>query len=84
MTDANDDALISAKNEFEGAYDKEMVQILQEMVESDQDITARGVIRRHSALKAASSITRNKARSTLLACQTACNTFQIRGGNSVQ
>lgn len=35
--------------------DSEMVAILERMVEQNQDITARAVIREHSSLKAASS-----------------------------
>ncbi len=49
------------------SYDPEMECILKQMLESDEDITARGVIRLHSKLSAASSITRNPTRSKLLA-----------------
>lgn len=48
------------------SYDPEMENILQTMLDSDEDITARGVIRRHSTLSAASSITRNRARLAIL------------------
>lgn len=46
--------------------DNEMEQILKEMLDRDEEITARAVIRRHSKLKAASSITRNLHRTVLL------------------
>ncbi|MFA5824993.1 MAG: hypothetical protein WC825_03350 [Gallionellaceae bacterium] len=49
------------------SYDPEMESILKQMLESDDDITARGVIRLHSKLSAASSITRNPTRSKMLA-----------------
>lgn len=49
------------------SYDPEMESILQEMVERDEDITARAVARVHPRVKAASSITRNSERSALLA-----------------
>ena len=49
------------------SYDDEMQEILLTMLETDEDITARGVIRRHASLSAASSITRNPARSEMLA-----------------
>lgn len=49
------------------SYDPEMEKILQAMFECDEDITARGVIRRHSTLSAASSITRNPSRAKMLA-----------------
>lgn len=62
MTDQERDEL-----SFAGSYDPEMEKILQTMLEGDEDITARGVIRRHSRLSAASSITRNPARSEMLA-----------------
>lgn len=48
------------------AYDPEMEAILQEMIDRDEDITARGVTRLHSKLSAASSIIRNPARAKLL------------------
>lgn len=47
--------------------DTEMVSILEEMLAENRDITARAVIRQHATLKAASSITRSKERSELLA-----------------
>lgn len=46
--------------------DPEFVLILEKMLQDNVDITARAVIRRHSVLKAASSITRNKDRILLL------------------
>jgi len=46
--------------------ESEMEEILRRMLDSDETITARAVIRQHSKLKAASSITRNKERSQLL------------------
>lgn len=49
------------------SYDPEMEAILKAMVDADEEITARGVIRRHSTLRAASSITRNPNRSAMLA-----------------
>lgn len=49
------------------SYDSEMEAILQTMLDADEDITARGVIRLHPKLSAASSITRNPARSEMLA-----------------
>lgn len=48
-------------------YDPVMKQILEAMLEADEDITARGVIRRHTGLNAASSITRSEERSKMLA-----------------
>lgn len=62
MTDHVPDATMPTKS-----YDSEMEVILQTMLESDEDITARGVIRLHLKLSAASSITRNPARSEMLA-----------------
>lgn len=47
--------------------DAEMDAILKTMLDNNEDITARAVIRRHTKLKAASSITRSKERSALLA-----------------
>lgn len=46
--------------------DNEMEKILKNMLDHDEEITARAVIRRHSKLKAASSITRNSGRVALL------------------
>lgn len=48
--------------------EQEMERILQEMLDADEELTARGVIRRHSRLKAASSITRSRERVEILAC----------------
>lgn len=47
--------------------DPEMLKILQGMLENDETITARAVARKHSRIGHASSITRNSARSHLLA-----------------
>ena len=49
-----------------GSFDPEMDSILREMLSADEDISARAVIRRHSKLKAASSITRSRERTALL------------------
>lgn len=46
--------------------DSKMIPILQEMLDTDETITARAVARKHPSLKHASSITRNSARSDLL------------------
>jgi hypothetical protein len=46
----------------------EMIRILQEMLDSNETISARAVARRHPSLKHASSITRSSARSDLLSC----------------
>lgn len=48
-------------------HDSEMIEILETLLAADQDITARAVARLHPSIKAASSITRNEARSKLLA-----------------
>lgn len=48
------------------SYDSEMESILQGMLDRDEDISARAVTRLHSKLSAASSITRNPARSKML------------------
>ena len=61
MTDQVPDAATPSES-----YDSEMEVILQTMLELDEDITARGVIRLHPKLSAASSITRNPARSEML------------------
>lgn len=45
----------------------ELVHILEAMIEADETITARAVIRKHPVLKHASSITRNPDRTSLLA-----------------
>jgi hypothetical protein len=47
--------------------DESMLGILESLLERDVDITARAVARLHPSLKAASSITRSKSRSTLVA-----------------
>lgn len=49
------------------SIEDEIEIILKEMLDHDEAITARGVVRRHSRLKAASSITRSSERSALLA-----------------
>lgn len=49
------------------SIDDEIEIILKEMLDHDEEITARAVIRRHSRLKAASSITRSTERVALLA-----------------
>ena len=49
------------------SYDPYMERILQDMIERDEDITARAVARLHPRIKAASSVTRNPERSALLA-----------------
>jgi type I site-specific restriction-modification system R (restriction) subunit len=46
--------------------DSKMIPILQEMLDSNETITARAVAKKHPSLKHASSITRNFARSDLL------------------
>lgn len=46
--------------------DPELVRILEDLLAHDETITARAVVRHHPALKAASSITRNAARSQLV------------------
>ena len=48
-------------------HDPKMREILDAMLANDEDITARAVTRLHPSIKAASSITRNEARSLLLA-----------------
>jgi len=48
--------------------DPKMTPILQEMLDTDETITARAVARKHPSLKHASSITRSSARSDLLRC----------------
>lgn len=54
------------KENITESYDEEMEQILQKMVDEDIDITARAVIRKHSKINAASTITRNKNRKEIL------------------
>jgi hypothetical protein len=44
----------------------ELEYLLQQLIDNDENITARGVVRVHSQLKAASSITRDPTRSALL------------------
>jgi len=46
--------------------DHELLQVLKDLLESDQDITAREVARRHPTLHAASSITRSAYRRGML------------------
>jgi hypothetical protein len=46
--------------------DTEMVQILEAMLEVDETITARAVVRKHSWIGHASSITRHPSRSSIL------------------
>lgn len=48
-------------------HDSDMKNILEELLANDVNITARAVARLHPTLKAASSITRNEARTKLLA-----------------
>jgi hypothetical protein len=48
-------------------HDVEMEEILEGLLTSDQDITARAVARLHPKIQAASSITRSEHRSALLA-----------------
>jgi len=55
----NDEMLIDS-------YDPEMEEILLGLLDRDEDITARAVIRLHSNLSAASSITRNPARTRMM------------------
>ena len=66
MTDNNEALPSSTVDGQDAGYDPEMEKILQSMLDEDEDITARGVIRRYSALNAASSITRNKNRMEML------------------
>lgn len=47
--------------------DKDMVQVLEILMERDEGITARAVARLHPTIKHASSITRSDSRSALLA-----------------
>jgi membrane-associated HD superfamily phosphohydrolase len=46
--------------------EQSMRKVLEELLEADEDITARAVARLHPTLSAASSITRDKTRSDLL------------------
>lgn len=50
-----------------GETEQEMLRVLERLLAEDAPITARAVVRLHPTLKAASSITRNSARSALLA-----------------
>lgn len=56
----------SKKRTQNGASDQEMEKVLQELLDRNESITARAVARLHPTIKAASSIIRNKDRSTLL------------------
>lgn len=67
MTEVPDRCPPTSASPITPSYDNEMEDILRTMLETDEDITARGVIRRHASLSAASSITRNPARSEMLA-----------------
>lgn len=46
--------------------DKEMVRVLEYLLECDENITARAVARHHAEIRHASSITRNESRVALL------------------
>lgn len=48
-------------------FDPEMRRVLEDLLSRDEDITARAVARLHPQIKAASSITRSKERSRMLA-----------------
>ena len=67
MTDMTDNSSSASISPSPASYDQEMEDILRIMLENDEDITARGVIRRHASLSAASSITRNPTRAQMLA-----------------
>jgi hypothetical protein len=64
--------------------DIELEEIFQAMLDIDEDITARGAIRRHSTLRAASSIIRDKSRSDLIQKykekQSALRSWRVRVG----
>lgn len=45
---------------------EELIRILEQLLEADEDITARAVARLHSTIKHASSFTRSTSRSALL------------------
>lgn len=47
--------------------DEQFIQILEELLETDEDITARAVARRHPTIRHASTITRNEHRARALA-----------------
>lgn len=68
MTTNNDDVTLPSPSDgtVKKSHDDEIERILVAMLDADEDITARGVVKRHSGLSAASSITRNPARSELL------------------
>jgi len=53
--------------EDQGDAEREMIRVLEHLLAEDAPITARAVARLHPTLKAASSITRNSARSALVA-----------------
>ncbi|WP_093559300.1 hypothetical protein [Pseudoduganella namucuonensis] len=55
------------ETEFQGDAEQELIRVLEYLLAEDVPITARAVARLHPTLKAASSITRNTARSALLA-----------------
>lgn len=55
------------ETEFQGDAEQEMIRVLERLLAEDVPITTRAVARLHPTLKAASSITRNTARSALLA-----------------
>lgn len=55
------------ETEILGDTEREMLRVLERLLAEDAEITARAVARLHPTLKAASSITRNSARSALLA-----------------
>jgi hypothetical protein len=55
------------ETEIHGDIEHEMLSVLERLLAEDIPITARAVARLHPTLKAASSITRNSARSALLA-----------------
>ena len=57
---------LPANAETADTVEHEMEEILQTMLEADEEISARGVVRRHSHLKAASSITRSTERMEIL------------------
>jgi hypothetical protein len=54
-------------NKIEPDSDEQMHEILETLLASDEDITARAVARLHPSINAASSITRSESRSKLLA-----------------
>lgn len=58
--------IIELSNEPEEKVDQEMISVLENLLASDQDITASAVARLHPSIKATSSITRSRSRSKLL------------------